>query len=127
MSLLCRLFSSSYMIYMSSFFFFSSRRRHTRWPRDWSSDVCSSDLDDETEALLVVASPVVFAHGAVERLRQMAAHPGRVVTRVLVPDADPASVSLWSAGWFARERVGVDSLRGHDLDFVRQRLRSEER
>src|SRR5207253_7866618 len=22
----------------------SSRRRHTRWPRDWSSDVCSSDL-----------------------------------------------------------------------------------
>src|SRR5215510_10244789 len=26
------------------FFFFSSRRRHTRWPRDWSSDVCSSDL-----------------------------------------------------------------------------------
>src|SRR5215510_6463531 len=25
-------------------FFFSSIRRHTRWPRDWSSDVCSSDL-----------------------------------------------------------------------------------
>src|SRR5690625_8038196 len=25
-------------------FFFSSRRRHTRWPRDWTSDVCSSDL-----------------------------------------------------------------------------------
>src|SRR5207253_6331835 len=24
--------------------YFSSRRRHTRWPRDWSSDVCSSDL-----------------------------------------------------------------------------------
>src|SRR5439155_10824513 len=29
---------------ISSTFFFSSRRRHTRWPRDWSSDVCSSDL-----------------------------------------------------------------------------------
>src|SRR6266508_4341629 len=29
---------------MCLFFFFSSRRRHTRWPRDWSSDVCSSDL-----------------------------------------------------------------------------------
>src|SRR5699024_11928580 len=26
------------------FFFFSSRRRHTRSKRDWSSDVCSSDL-----------------------------------------------------------------------------------
>src|SRR6266487_6261317 len=29
----------------SVFFFFSSRRRHTRWTGDWSSDVCSSDLD----------------------------------------------------------------------------------
>src|SRR6266487_5296397 len=28
------------------FFFFSSRRRHTRWTGDWSSDVCSSDLQD---------------------------------------------------------------------------------
>src|SRR3712207_7430698 len=28
----------------SVFFFFSSRRRHTRYWRDWSSDVCSSDL-----------------------------------------------------------------------------------
>src|SRR2546422_5899454 len=28
----------------SIFFFFSSRRRHTRCSRDWSSDVCSSDL-----------------------------------------------------------------------------------
>ena len=27
------------------FFFFSSRRRHTRLVRDWSSDVCSSDLN----------------------------------------------------------------------------------
>src|SRR5207247_8020301 len=31
-----------YTIYL--FFFFSSRRRHTRSTRDWSSDVCSSDL-----------------------------------------------------------------------------------
>src|SRR5699024_12297299 len=28
----------------NTFFFFSSRRRHTRSKRDWSSDVCSSDL-----------------------------------------------------------------------------------
>src|SRR3989440_4205666 len=34
------------------FFFFSSRRRHTRSDRDWSSDVCSSDLGtDTTDAL----------------------------------------------------------------------------
>src|SRR5215813_4358767 len=32
------------MIWAMFFFFFSSRRRHTRCGRDWSSDVCSSDL-----------------------------------------------------------------------------------
>src|SRR2546422_4453767 len=31
------------------FFFFSSRRRHTRCSRDWSSDVCSSDLDERPD------------------------------------------------------------------------------
>src|SRR2546422_1515684 len=31
-------------MYFLVFFFFSSRRRHTRCSRDWSSDVCSSDL-----------------------------------------------------------------------------------
>src|SRR2546429_3607859 len=35
---------------MYSFFFFSSRRRHTRCSRDWSSDVCSSDLEDREKA-----------------------------------------------------------------------------
>src|SRR2546429_1622980 len=30
--------------FVSEFYFFSSRRRHTRCSRDWSSDVCSSDL-----------------------------------------------------------------------------------
>src|SRR5690606_39975748 len=33
-------------------FFFSSRRRHTRFSRDWSSDVCSSDLGIGDFALL---------------------------------------------------------------------------
>src|SRR5438445_12289023 len=32
-------------------FFFSSRRRHTRYWRDWSSDVCSSDLSDHSDQL----------------------------------------------------------------------------
>src|SRR5690606_39566026 len=31
-------------------FFFSSRRRHTSFSRDWSSDVCSSDLADDLKA-----------------------------------------------------------------------------
>src|SRR2546429_5782184 len=33
------------------FFFFSSRRRHTRCSRDWSSDVCSSDLNSQRHRL----------------------------------------------------------------------------
>src|SRR5690606_39919493 len=32
------------LILIFLYFFFSSRRRHTRFSRDWSSDVCSSDL-----------------------------------------------------------------------------------
>src|SRR5207247_5316923 len=38
-------------------FFFSSRRRHTRSTRDWSSDVCSSDL---TTGLVVVHSALIL-------------------------------------------------------------------
>src|SRR3712207_7689957 len=37
-------------------FFFSSRRRHTRYWRDWSSDVCSSDLN----FLLIILAAVVI-------------------------------------------------------------------
>src|SRR6266498_2608477 len=39
-------------------FFFSSRRRHTRCGRDWSSDVCSSDLG---QRLLVFEQLIVSA------------------------------------------------------------------
>src|SRR2546422_8130369 len=37
------------------FFFFSSRRRHTRCSRDWSSDVCSSDLSISHTASVIEA------------------------------------------------------------------------
>src|SRR5207253_7905647 len=48
-------------------FFFSSRRRHTRWPRDWSSDVCSSDLvsvDMTSGELLIWTTPYTPFFGA---------------------------------------------------------------
>src|SRR3989449_8585717 len=38
-------------LFVCFFFFFSSRRRHTRCSRDWSSDVCSSDLSPPEDAL----------------------------------------------------------------------------
>src|SRR5256886_3550154 len=49
------------------FFFFSSRRRHTRFDCDWSSDVCSSDLElfPEHEPSKKVADPL-FLGGTVD-------------------------------------------------------------
>src|SRR5215813_10117443 len=46
--------------FYSRFFFFSSRRRHTRCGRDWSSDVCSSDLGHDVPGVFVL----VFAIGS---------------------------------------------------------------
>src|SRR5207253_5180465 len=45
----------------------SSRRRHTRWPRDWSSDVCSSDL----KRIL----PVLARRLRLDRRPESLAHP----------------------------------------------------
>src|SRR2546427_10706556 len=50
------------------FFFFSSRRRHTRFDCDWSSDVCSSDLEKCVE----VGGTITGEHGVgVEKINQM--------------------------------------------------------
>src|SRR5258707_11985261 len=45
----CFVLSATHFFYF--FFFFSSRRRHTRYWRDWSSDVCSSDLSSKRTSL----------------------------------------------------------------------------
>src|SRR2546421_1664794 len=47
------------------FFFFSSRRRHTRSDRDWSSDVCSSDLSVARAACFLSSSFFRFTSSAV--------------------------------------------------------------
>src|SRR5207302_7160535 len=86
-----------------SSFFFSSRRRHTRFSRDWSSDVCSSDLDRreagsqqrkkgrlrplQTEADLVVTASNDFFEVSVPRLAGIDA---QLLTRL--------------AGWRSEER-----------------------
>src|SRR5207253_5792114 len=56
------------------------RRRHTRWPRDWSSDVCSSDLDPVLIAYRDAGADVVYAPGLAD-LDRIAA----VVEAVAVP------------------------------------------
>src|SRR5690606_16673471 len=55
-------------------FFFSSRRRHTRFSRDWSSDVCSSDLIQECKtagikSVMITGDQPLTAYAIAERLR----------------------------------------------------------
>src|SRR3989440_6420914 len=52
------------------FFFFSSRRRHTRSDRDWSSDVCSSDLSGSSRRLSRLPAPLL-AGGAFDHRRRV--------------------------------------------------------
>src|SRR5699024_12097816 len=49
---------SSLFIHQISVLFFSSRRRHTRSKRDWSSDVCSSDLEHRAQCFEVAGKCV---------------------------------------------------------------------
>src|SRR5699024_11842702 len=50
-------------------FFFSSRRRHTRSKRDWSSDVCSSDL--QRQALLQDKLHCAYTHRLNSRVNRL--------------------------------------------------------
>src|SRR5690606_40524005 len=88
--------------------FFSSRRRHTRFSRDWSSDVCSSDLNPSVEragqsALARRQTPRVFAQGS------------RASALVIAGGESGAAPERTSAGTGGTERG------------VAERLRSEER
>src|SRR5690606_40660206 len=93
-------------------FFFSSRRRHTRFSRDWSSDVCSSDLSSR------------FVRKGLDRALRLSS--ARAIVRAPTPDMyvslvasrllrdglymiDGTAVLVWSEIGRAscRERVGV--------------------
>src|SRR5215204_7238666 len=58
------------------FFFFSSRRRHTRSLCDWSSDVCSSDLELDQPALLDGEPGDARTNGIRDRRRQLGGSGG---------------------------------------------------
>src|SRR5215203_5928265 len=104
----------------SLFFFFSSRRRHTRYWHDWSSDVCSSDLELERqgdEPLLRAVVQIALQAPALEG-RDLQQPPARGLQlldaraqlrlQALVVDDRPHERRL-------AVRVGADRARGADL------------
>src|SRR6266496_444632 len=90
------------------FFFFSSRRRHTRSLRDWSSDVCSSDL-------LAEAQPWT---------NRMATTAGDVPARLIVLGGGVIGVELGQAWSTLGSRVTIveafPRLLGREEDFAAQ-------
>src|SRR5690625_2006729 len=89
-------------------FFFSSRRRHTRWPRDWSSDVCSSDLETPRERRADDTAP---EEGA----------PGRSVSEGTVPM--PSADAEDTAEGPAAAEAGRDASEAHRVTAVYARRR----
>src|SRR3712207_9434740 len=105
------------------FFFFSSRRRHTRYWRDWSSDVCSADLGAGDHA-----------HGGTTDIRRRSRDSGGVGLRLeLGLDRNPDSAAAarrglapsWSASGWGRGvplvvpgRIKNTTLPHHDLSFT---------
>src|SRR3712207_8733980 len=68
--------------------FFSSRRRHTRYWRDWSSDVCSSDLGRQAGVDLDVAQRIVEALHMLAQAEGLAVEgPGHVEHGIAVFEA----------------------------------------
>src|SRR5690606_28438462 len=98
---------------MRSSFFFSSRRRHTRFSRDWSSDVCSSDLIvivwfgfSLTAVTFVIVYTIVFPlvlsivagieqvpQELVRAARSLGASRLRIFVEVILPGALPSVAS----------------------------------
>src|SRR5690606_39734626 len=101
-------------------FFFSSRRRHTRFSRDWSSDVCSSDLRADTEraALLEEERTATDPHRIAEihvRLADIDAHSAEARAATILAglgfddEAQRRPASSFSGGWRMRVALAARS------------------
>src|SRR6266511_5079708 len=101
------------------FFFFSSRRRHTRFSRDWSSDVCSSDLSDALPPLgaLVAADPdddsaagelaLAYADRPLERAELFLSRAARVAGEARGARLREAAGAFYDAGDEDRARAAL--------------------
>src|SRR5690625_7045140 len=78
-------------------FFFSSRRRHTRWPRDWSSDVCSSDLGSAGPNSFDCSGLTMRAwqNGGKVSLMRTSRDQYRTVKKIAYSDLRPGDLVFW--------------------------------
>src|SRR5690606_40698085 len=88
--------------------FFSGRRRHTGFSRDWSSDVCSSDLANGN---LVTEKLAVPHRTALRRVKEP--ELGEIAVRLVLgknprPDAAPVFHKVARADRSEERRVGID-------------------
>src|SRR6266853_4393821 len=86
----------------SFFFFFSSRRRHTRFDCDWSSDVCSSDLNGEPPGKAGLAGFVASMVTEGTRTR---------TTTQLAAELDEQAIELAAAAGNETSRVRMNTLK----------------
>src|SRR5690349_24190889 len=84
-------------------FFFSSRRRHTRSLRDWSSDVCSSDLGARQEMLQMPSKRVS---------EQPIRHGSSSIVTPRTQNITECSMSRTLTGRSEERRVGKECKRG---------------
>src|SRR3989449_9693253 len=101
------------ILLVSYMFFFSSRRRHTRCSRDWSSDVCSSDL---------IPLPMAIAHnlgfppiGAGRELKR--ATEGYWGGKVSRDQLLRTGAELRAAHWRLQRDAGLDLVPVNDFSF----------
>src|SRR2546427_9518213 len=87
-----------------SIFFFSSRRRHTRFDCDWSSDVCSSDLQLPAGTEIVAHTTNAISSGLESPVVAVVDRSVKVGDTVVIPEG--AHVIGHTAG-AAKDRVNV--------------------
>src|SRR5689334_23583935 len=103
---------SSYSSLRTCSFLFSGRRRHTIWNCDWSSDVCSSDLDDIARILRLVQGT---GTALVELLAAPAAEPAVALRRPLGTFTNRSRATCRTAHFAPRPQIGRASCRERGL------------
>src|SRR3712207_403929 len=105
------------------FFFFSSRRRHTRYWRDWSSDVCSSDLNDTNNYGIYQYADVGFDRGY-SQLTYAAVASTNISWEIARKRDLGLDFSMWHDNFsgtidlFSEERTGIYQVRSYLPDIV---------